>query len=769
MSKRIIMSTFHEFETDAGIIHHLINSQHGELSTSIIELACNGEDGGATEIRILITKDGFEVKDNGRGFQTEEEVMKYFKTFGLRHSDGDAKFGRFRIGRGQIMSFSDAIWKSNQFEMHSKDTGNKYGFDFVKHDEVKVVGCEVSGKFRKRISEYGVNEKLKTALQYMSIPIYLNGIKINAAEPEWDYEDEDVKITWKPKHADGVRIYSQGVLVKEIQEFMYGVCADICTKKALVLNMARNEVSHDDPLFTKIENLLLSESRKRAIKIHKGKNLNENLRRSLIKQLLKGELDLYDACKMSLLRDCRGHTVSLGRLISHNVPLTMCESVRDVRKGDFFATANLATVLHHNEMNVWGFDCLESFVEELISLSYNSKYRGYGVDKLSRLNIIEFDELSEIDHVDLKVIDNKDLTPREASARNAIQAASNTMAKRLANAGYDVDARKVIIGESYCADGWTDGISYISVSRHMLRLLESGMPGAFQLSLLLLHEYIHQNNSVDEPDHDFDFYKAYHDLSSNHKNEVVGNVAKTMWGRYQKQLHDKQLKDAKAGSCYKTDKVSFVVGDKGLSELAKILLKLNSFDVRIRAGKGTIHSNDKTTYDRNYAASFKIYAHIISEGYSREQFDYDEYDYHSCREAGKKMIKKWLTEKGHDNRDVIVNMIDNLKTSLDLIKLICEDQNSSIEKYEMFEPVLMHINGNDDCRFEHVTKNHGKKHNNINWYSRTPKDKFKTESSRLEEVKGAISDIFNGLNSKDKETFANTFFSEEFKKELNLA
>lgn len=73
------MKEFHEFETDAGIIHHLINSQHGELSTGINELVCNSEDGGATEVHVMLNDKGFSVKDNGRGFKTKEEVMKYFK------------------------------------------------------------------------------------------------------------------------------------------------------------------------------------------------------------------------------------------------------------------------------------------------------------------------------------------------------------------------------------------------------------------------------------------------------------------------------------------------------------------------------------------------------------------------------------------------------------------------------------------------------------------------------------------------------------------
>lgn len=761
------MTDFHEFETDSGIIHHLIYSQHSELSTGLCELACNGEDYGATEIKITLSEDGFIVSDNGEGFTNREDIMKYFKTFGLRHEEGDAKFGRFRIGRGQIMAFSDAVWRSNEFEMHTVKKENKYGFEFVEHDELKVKGCEVSGKFRESVSLYGTTSRIKRALQYMSIPIYLNGIKINATEPNWDYEDEDCKICWNPNHADGVRFYSQGVFVKEVPEYNLGLCADVVTKKSLLLNMARNEIRNEDPIYKKIKKLILEESRKRAVKIHKGKNLNENLRRSLIAQLLRGELDFYDASKMSLIRDCRGHTVALSRLANDKMPLTICGSSQDVRKGEFFSTAGLATVLHHNELNVWGFDELEDLIEELISLSYNSKYRLNYANSFSRVNVIDFDELDQLEHVELRLLGNEKLNPRERAAKNALNAASNTMAKRLASAGYDVPRRKVIIGESICADGWTDAATYIAVSKHMLKLLDSGSPGAMQLTLLLLHEYIHEENSAENPDHDFDFYKLFHDLASSHKKEVVGNVAKTLLGRYERELNNKQLPLTKTSIPFNGDQtVNFIVGEKGLSELAKILLKQNAFNVSLRKSKGKIMANHKTIYDHKTCMFNVLLRYLAGQGYVPDMFLKEGEDmWANFNTIRIRMIQKWLTDNGHDNRFAMARKIYGMRDPLDLMRVISLDANSNLESYELFQKEIMHINGSDNHNFHFVTENHGSRQRN--YFGSRRHRNFKEQSKRLEEVKGAISDILNGLCDEDKEVFANSFLKKELSEQLD--
>lgn len=106
------------FNVHPGIIRHLIKEQAGTLVKAVAELVMNSADAGATRVDLEFSEDGrFCVRDNGRGFASRDEIERFFETFGTPHVEGDAQFGRFRIGRGQIMAFADTTWRSGNFMM----------------------------------------------------------------------------------------------------------------------------------------------------------------------------------------------------------------------------------------------------------------------------------------------------------------------------------------------------------------------------------------------------------------------------------------------------------------------------------------------------------------------------------------------------------------------------------------------------------------------------------------------------------------------------
>lgn len=99
------------------LIKQIIFRQHSEHFKAIVELIQNSIDAKATQIELRFDETGFVVDDNGTGFPSEESVTDYFQTFGTPHVDGDATFGMFRIGRGQIMSLADCTWRTNLWQM----------------------------------------------------------------------------------------------------------------------------------------------------------------------------------------------------------------------------------------------------------------------------------------------------------------------------------------------------------------------------------------------------------------------------------------------------------------------------------------------------------------------------------------------------------------------------------------------------------------------------------------------------------------------------
>ena len=124
------MEDIHAFKIDENILYSIIAKQAGTLQKSFLELVMNSIDAAATEIKIEFDGLNFTFYDNGKGFESEDEIHKFFGTFGTPHEEGDAVYGKFRMGRGQIMAFSHNQWKSNTFfmDVDIKNIGINYQF-----------------------------------------------------------------------------------------------------------------------------------------------------------------------------------------------------------------------------------------------------------------------------------------------------------------------------------------------------------------------------------------------------------------------------------------------------------------------------------------------------------------------------------------------------------------------------------------------------------------------------------------------------------------
>jgi len=128
------------FELDPQIIHHIIYSQAGSIGKALIELLMNSVDASATVIHLTVTRDGFSCSDDGNGFVSKEDVVRYFGRFGTPHQEGDATYGRFRLGRGQIMAHARTVWQSNNWEMSVDTRSMGYNYNLKELSDVSP-GC----------------------------------------------------------------------------------------------------------------------------------------------------------------------------------------------------------------------------------------------------------------------------------------------------------------------------------------------------------------------------------------------------------------------------------------------------------------------------------------------------------------------------------------------------------------------------------------------------------------------------------------------------
>ena len=779
------MSDFHAFEADSGLVHHLIHNQNGTIETSLIELICNSVDAKSKIVKVILTETHFEISDEGNGFKDKEEIMKFFKRFGTPHDEGDATFGRFRIGRGQIISFSDATWHSKEYKMETCIKEGAYGFNLIEDKTDYMNGCKVYGEFKTKIKSWdlsSIKKEIINKLKYMDAKILLNGIPITESDLNWDYEDDDFKLLWNPNREDGIKLYSQGVFVKDIKTFYFDLNADIVTKNALKLNMARNEINANDPVWKKINDMLVQKSQENAKKKGGTKKLDEKVRRGMINQLREGLIRFDDASQISLLRDCRGHTFSISSLLNKKIPFSISNK-EEKRKAEWLSTQGAATILDSDELRLWGVEDSSELINKLLNIlnrddeineirSYNYYY-----NKLCSINCVSFDSLILNINDHMTTINNKDLNKRETAARNAIQSASNTMAKRLSNLkNENINKRKIIIGESAIADGWTDSISYIVVTRKMLKLLDSGYYGAVQITLLLLHEYIHNKSSFDSHEHDFEFYKEYHDLSSYSygRNEITGHVASTLMNKYNNELCLKM--EALPKEIYKNfkypvvndlDEYELILGEKGISKLGMFILEMMPYNYKKTKNKLTIKKPVMIDWKIRKRYKNNILKLIKKEGY--EVQGYKELSYMDnyqealslAAENEGKAIEWWLEKNGHDK--TLSDQINSLSGDDDLIRLLVQDNNSDVIYYTKSSLSRIKVQGSKNHHFNFRVGHIGSFYR---YGTRKPENISTSKIERFSEVKEAITEIVNGLtNDKERDEFIKQFFSKDFQKE----
>lgn len=534
-----------EFEVHPNIINDLIQSQNGTVATGIRELVLNSIDALSLSAQIMIGTTDFVVEDQGRGFASKEEVTNYFKTFGSPHEEGDATYGRCRIGRGQIMSLARVTWTSHQFSMSVDVKKDGMAFNFKEFQVSQFDGCRVCGTFYEELSPYDlrcIQEDLGQHVRYAPCRVTLNGQLLNAdpGVEHWNIQDGEVRIRWGNAH--GIQIYSKGIFVKRLPPYQYGFSAVVFTKENLVLNMARNEINVQDPLWLKINDHLKTRSKAIAKRKGKGGRVSPELRRSMIRMFLSGEMDPYDLSAVVILKDCTGRSHSLGTVFinKENLPITVspeknhriAEAIIGQGRAHIFDPETL------EEFKVKSLpQLLEKISEALLLYQESSRVVPYLLARISARHQVSFESLAATVLSDTSLIPVKKYTPRQRAARNALQLGSNLMARELTKI-FDrgVGKRKILLGKGY-ALAWTNGLDMIAFADFTLNFLDTqGRGGGMQMALILLHEYLHDTSDEDNHAHSPEFMDLYHDLSSNPHNGLVSTVATGLYSKYLSEL-----------------------------------------------------------------------------------------------------------------------------------------------------------------------------------------------------------------------------------------
>lgn len=78
------------FRMHPALLWSVIQSQAGTPEKALLEAVMNAVDAGATFCEVKVDELGYSVRDDGRGFQSRNEIEDFFETFGTPHKEGDA-------------------------------------------------------------------------------------------------------------------------------------------------------------------------------------------------------------------------------------------------------------------------------------------------------------------------------------------------------------------------------------------------------------------------------------------------------------------------------------------------------------------------------------------------------------------------------------------------------------------------------------------------------------------------------------------------------
>ena len=550
-----------DFGMHENLLYNVIMRQAGTLQKAVLEGVMNAIDAGATACEIELTTHSFSIIDDGHGFQSRQEIKDFFETFGTPHLEGDATYGHYRMGRGQIMAFGRNTWRSRSFEMQVDMKTRSSGYNLIEHKkdfpgtrvDVELYDPMLPSNLQRTLSE------IRTFVAWAQIPVTLNG-EVISKRPEtakWTHEDENAYYSLSSERQQ-LSIYNLGVLVATTYSGRYGMGGTVVSKKQLEVNFARNDIQSTCPVGTAISSFIKKEAKSGAAK---KTRLTDAERDVMVRDLLAGSAETKDALKLRVITDVFGRSWPISKLLK--VVSDFSGRLIVAQRGDLLVESaqrrGYVFSIDETTLERFGASDLEGFKSRMIAFArtnaeaqndeyfYRNQLRLLA-DVLEKTLIVERDDLKVFVSDDYIPIARKDLTPDQKILLTCIERGYTKMIQVLNKAGYEdqkFQRRTILFGRSDSALGWTDGSSTIWIDVEYARRLRLGHSGATQLAMLLLHETIHEGPDTGTHQHDHAFYQAYHDMSTLYE-DPIGMAAESMINMFVSKLRVGNKKLTKA-------------------------------------------------------------------------------------------------------------------------------------------------------------------------------------------------------------------------------
>ena len=495
------------FAVHSHILYSVIQSQAGTLQKALQEPIMNAIDAGATKVSITLGREAFQITDNGRGFSDRKQIEDWFETFGTPHADGDATYGRFRMGRGQLMSFATNVWRTGTFKM-DVDIKNR-GLDYTLTVNCPTVkGCTITGNFYEALSEESLNEvsqELANLVRFAQIPVILNGKPISKTPQSLKWDRESDAAYYKLTPNGNLLVYSLGVLVRSYDNYQFGCGGVIATKQALKVNFARNDIllGQCDIWKTISTELKLSN----FLRICRKASFTADDRQFIARNWPHSDdqsRELPDFSNLKLFTDSTNRHHCFNDILLY--PRITVANEDQARLGAKLQREGKAFVFNEASLSRFGYHGIESLLSILAR-------RGLTLP----VEIEKFEDVAMNETTRMVSLTDDQLPIEELAVLQVIRAKHDKFFKWFSRFEKTSGQRHLEAGESDVARAWTNGTSYVALSRKALQTaLSKGSSGFLSLLLTLVHEYCHDSSDFESHDHDVVFYNKYHDVVQYH-------------------------------------------------------------------------------------------------------------------------------------------------------------------------------------------------------------------------------------------------------------
>lgn len=513
------------FVMHENLLRDVIQRQAGSIGKAVLEGVMNLIEAGATEGNVTLEPSRIVIRDNGRGFETRDEILEAFEVFG-KSDERKAKAGRwaeFQMGRGQLMAFGKTTYRTRTFEMVvdiGQEARGSVGYE-LRQGLDDLPGCTVTVDLFEELDEWSVVhtiDEIKRAIRYVDVPVTLNGtvVTVDPSTEKWSFQDENAYYRVATQKTE-LELYNLGVFVSS--NTYWGVGGVIVSKKRLALNFARNDVLSNCAVWKAV----LKEFKKRtgAAVLEKKAPTAKDVQ-FIVEELLEGRFPIERVMNANLLRDANGRRLSPSDLVRRI--LCIGYNAEDIRITAFaldHAKSDKADYAMHSRpwLILDAEFCNEAFgafqnadvFDELADLGEvlhltACAIRG-GAEQFERVRSAFRPVEAMYRDLDFKttIIPDAKLSRDEATVMTALRGANRELARVCSE-----QPRKLVVGVSEGSLAWTDG-SRIVIDRQFLRHSIARQHGLLSMLHTLLHEYTHARAQLDG--HDLEFYKRFHDAA----------------------------------------------------------------------------------------------------------------------------------------------------------------------------------------------------------------------------------------------------------------